>query len=136
MDYKQPLSIALLLASLTVANAHDQKGYPLGWIYIPTASLDCKKNSIRCDIGPGLPDLGKMASQRVEVHSRPNIKSPVIATLKGGGPVYVTDNIPYKWDFVVLACPLVKNDDGTLSARATESDEDHWCQPKIYRHLE
>jgi len=44
---KSFLGLIFLLASLAAATARND-GYPLGWIYIPTADLDCNKS--RCDI--------------------------------------------------------------------------------------
>jgi hypothetical protein len=103
---KSFLALTLLVASLAAATARND-GYPLGWIYIPTADLDCNNTLVRCDIG----------AATVEAHSRPNKNSPVVATLKGGGRAWVQDNVPHKWDFMVLSCPVVQNDDGSLSCK-------------------
>ncbi|WP_156435095.1 hypothetical protein [Bradyrhizobium lablabi] len=100
------LTALLTLATMTGAAAARNDGFPLGWIYIPTADLDCNKG--RCDI---------MAAT-VEAHSRPDKKSPVVATLKGGTTAaLVQDNVPYKWNFIVLNCSAVRNDDGSLSCK-------------------
>ena len=100
------LGLIFLLVSLAAASARND-GYPLGWIYIPTGDLDCNKS--RCDIG----------AATVDAHSRPDKKSPVVATFKGGTTAaLVQDNVPYKWSFVVLSCPVVWNyDDGSLSCK-------------------
>jgi hypothetical protein len=103
---KRLLSAAFLLASLGTANA----GYPLGWVYTPTAKPDdCDRWFTRCII----------TDTRVEVHSRPNKKSPVIAVFNGG-PVWIGDNVR-KWDFIGSSCPLVQNDDGTLSIKPNQN---------------
>ena len=72
------------------------KGIPLGWVYIPTADIECNKD--RCDI-----------NDTVEAHSRPDRNSPTIAVFKGGTTsALVQDNIPRKWDFFLLHAPLYK----------------------------
>jgi hypothetical protein len=103
---KSLLTLTFFLASLAAATARND-GYPLGWIYIPTAELDCDRSLTRCDID----------AATVEAHSRPDKHSPVVATLKGGGRALVQDNVPYKWDFMVLSCSVVRNDDGSLSCK-------------------
>jgi hypothetical protein len=49
-----------------------------------------------------------MTTEVVEVHTRPDKKSPVLATFKGGGFVYIRDRIN-NWDFLVSKRPAYRD---------------------------
>jgi hypothetical protein len=101
------LTTPTVAANNTFTSAFSE--YPIGWIYIPTAKMDdCYRGGYRCII----------TAEKVEVHSRPNGKSPVVTTFKPKTDAYVriVDATPdHKWGFVMTACPIVNNGDGTLS---------------------
>jgi hypothetical protein len=87
----------------------DNDGYPLGWVYIPTAGLDDCDNAFTRWV---------IEAARVEAHSRPNKKAPVVAVFRGGGgcTIFFRNRVA-KWDFMVLDCSIVLDGDGSLSTK-------------------
>jgi hypothetical protein len=81
-------ALGFVLSMIMYANsANAYEGIPLGWVYIPTADIECNKD--RCDI-----------NGTVESHSRPDRNSPVVAIFKGGTTsALVQDNIPANGTF-------------------------------------
>jgi hypothetical protein len=125
-------NVALLIPAATLALAgHSQAGrltppgygYPLGWVYGPAIGI----NINGCAVGhvgrPGCQGGSCQAARcfiddptEVEVHTRPDKKSNVVAVFRSEGNEYIVrilDEVS-KWLFLVLACPVAQNKDGSI----------------------